>query len=134
MSTIRITVPFDPSLFSLNERLHWRARYQRNKPLKELTRACWLAAGAPRATGRVRVSMIIRRGREIDDDNAITGTKVARDALFNDAITPDDSRKWVRLGEVDQQAGKAWKERPEVEFIIEELSPQPPAGAGEHER
>jgi Holliday junction resolvase RusA-like endonuclease len=125
--TIRITVPFDAHRLSLNQRLHWRERHRRNQAVKEAARFAWMQAGCPRVAGPVRVSMVVRRGRSIDVDNAITGTKAARDALFCHAITEDDNPRFVTLGECRQEVGKAWKERPEVEFIVEPLS-APPAG------
>lgn len=118
---LRISVRFDPNRLSLNQRLHWRERHRRNRAVKDAARLAWMQAGQPRFEGPVRVSMVVRRGRTIDHDNAITGTKAARDALFNDGIVPDDSPAWVTIGECRQEAGKAWKERPEVEFIIERV-------------
>jgi hypothetical protein len=121
MEPIRIVVPFDAHRLSNNQRLHWRERHRRTQAVKQAARYCWLSAGSPQAHGPVRVSMIVRRGRVIDLDNAITGTKAARDALFVKAITPDDGPKWVELGSVRVESGKRYAEAPEVEFVIEEL-------------
>jgi len=65
--------------------------------------------------------MIVRRGRMIDQDNAIGGSKPLRDGIFNDGLTPDDSPKWVKLGGVEFEVGKQWKDRPEVIFIVEPI-------------
>jgi hypothetical protein len=118
---LTITVRFDPHRLSLNQRLHWRERARRNRAVKDVARLAWAQAGRPAFEGPVRVSMLVRRGRQIDSDNAITGTKAARDALFNRAITPDDSPRWVTLGECRQECGKAWKDAPEVVFTIEPI-------------
>jgi hypothetical protein len=116
---IRITVPFDPHRLSLNARLHWRARKRLNDAAKEAAVYGWMLAGQPKAEGPVRVSLIVRRGRRLDIDNAITGTKACRDALFKGRVTPDDSPRWVTLGECQQECGKVWRGREECVFVIE---------------
>lgn len=118
---LEITVPFDAHRLSLNQRLHWRERHRRTQAVKEAARWAWKAAGCPQSPVPVRVSMIVRRGRTIDHDNAITGTKAARDGLFNGAITPNDGPQWLTLGAVTQEVGKQWRGKPEVVFIIEPL-------------
>lgn len=116
---IRIVVPFDPSRLSANQRLHWRERAKRTQAVRVAARYCWALAGEPRAAGKVRVSMVVRRGRKLDEDNAISGSKAVRDALFNGAVTPRDSQDWVTLGSIEFQCGKRWERCPEVEFVIE---------------
>lgn len=118
--TIRITVPFDPSLLSNNQRLHWAERQRRTRAVRDTARLCWLQAGSPQAAGPVRVSLIVRRGRKMDADNLLTGCKGAADALFKQAVTPDDGPRWLSWGEVEQETGKQYALKPEVIFIIEE--------------
>lgn len=119
-NALRIVVRFDPSRLSLNQRLHWATRKRRNDAAKAAALFAWAHAGCPVADGPVVVSAIVRRGRTIDNDNAITGLKPALDALFKGAITPDDSTRWVRIGSVTQKTGARWRGAEEVEFIIEE--------------
>lgn len=131
--TWRIVVEMDPSRTSLNQRLHWRERARRNAVVKLAAMCAWAHAGRPEASRRVRVSIVCRRGRALDADNVITGCKPALDALFAvrrrkglpvepGLMTPDDGPEWVELGEVWQETGARWRGRPEVEFIVEEVS------------
>lgn len=116
---IRITVPFDPHRLSSNQRLHWGERARRTQAVRTAARWAWRQAGEPQMDGPVRVSMLVRRGRPIDADNAVSGSKAARDALFVKGITPDDSPQWVTLGEVSFETGAWWRDRPEVVFTVE---------------
>jgi len=118
---VRITVPFDPHLLCANRTFKmppWR-KGQLIRASKEAALSGWTQAGCPAIAGQVRVSLIVRRGRRMDDDAAWEGTKWARDALFVGRVTPDDSPRWVRLGGVEQETGARWRERPETVFVIE---------------
>lgn len=117
---IRITVPIDPNLTSPNHRLHWGERARRNTRARELARLAWLAAGGPVAAGPVRVSVIIRRERALDPDNAVSCLKPLIDGIFREGVTPDDSARWIAHGAIVQERGKRWRGREEVEFVIEE--------------
>lgn len=127
MEPIRIVVPFDPSRLSLNQRLHWRERKRRNDQAKLVARLAWNQAGQPKLDRRARVSIIVRRGRTIDADNALSGCKPVIDSLFcgrrwpSGAILPDDGPEWLELTIPRQEPGKAYRDRPEVEFVIEPL-------------
>lgn len=114
-----ITVPFDCARTSLNQRLHWRERANRNRAAKEAARLAWHTAGCPRAPGKVQVGITVRRGRGLDPDNALSGCKPVIDSLFKQAITPDDSRRWVSFRPVEQEIGKRWREAPEIVFEVE---------------
>lgn len=116
---IRITVHIDPNRTALNQRLHWRERHRRNKCAKETARLAWLAAGGPRVIGQVRVSVIVRRARALDPDNIIGALKPSFDGIFREGVTPDDSARWIQLGEVTQEIDRRWRGREEVEFLIE---------------
>lgn len=118
----RIVVPWDPARASLNRRLHWRARHEVNQAAKRAAYHAWLNAGAPRVRDGlpVRVSIVVRRGRVMDLDNALTGLKGCLDALFTgDRITPDDGPKCLELGGLRLETGKQWRDRPEVLFVVE---------------
>lgn len=124
---LRITVPFDPMLTSANRdrvnsirggfrkaRLHADAR--------ATARAAWLAAGSPTMAGKVRVSFVVRRGHSVDLANALGGLKPALDGLFTNAITPDDSPRYLaELGGVQLEIDRRFKGREEVEFVVESL-------------
>jgi hypothetical protein len=71
------------------------------------------------AVSGINVNVIIRRGRVIDQDNAQACLKSLIDGLFNNAVTPNDSRKWVLNYTVNQETGRVWQYQPEVEFIVE---------------
>ena len=123
---IRIVVKVDPSRTSLNQRLHWRARKQRNDYAKEAARLAYAVAGRPTASGPVRVSVVVRRGRVIDRDNARSGLKAVFDSLFcakrnGEGITPDDGPQWVHEGPLTFECGAVWRGREEVELLIEEM-------------
>jgi hypothetical protein len=114
-----ITVHYDIRDLSPNLRLHWRARAKRTKQAREVARLAWIQAGKPTTDAPVRVSMIVRRARQMDQANLWSAAKACLDGVFVKAFTPDDGPKWLTLGEVRQESGKAWKERPEVIFIIQ---------------
>lgn len=121
--TWRIVVPVDPIRLGHNARLakdprvahQMRVRMTRNDV--SAGRTMWQAAGRPTASGPVRVSVIYRRCNPLDQANVWDGLKAAMDGLFNQALTPNDSDQWVHLGEVRFEE----RDRPEVEFIIEEI-------------
>lgn len=120
---IVITVKFDPHRLSANQRLHWRERARRAKYAKEAARVAWMCAGSPVVDGLVEVSLLVRRGRKIDPDNALGGFKNAADSLFNSrrngfGITPDDSVDCVRWLPVQFEAGTAWKGAEEVVVTV----------------
>jgi hypothetical protein len=131
---ITITVPIDAGEASPNRRGRLRQWIRIKKAHKTAAQWAWVAAGRPRAGAYpVTVSATIRRGRVLDDDNAKASLKAALDGLFKQAVTPDDSVKYVRLGTVTQETGKAFGVKPEVEFVItwelaEGLSPQKSTG------
>jgi hypothetical protein len=113
-----IVVPFDPNRLSLNQRLHWRERKRRNDAAKDAAAFGWLKVGRPRLEVPVDVEIVVKRGRVLDPDNAQAGCKPIIDALFKNAVTPDDSQQWVRFTGTRVESGKRWKGREEVEFRI----------------
>jgi hypothetical protein len=116
---IHITVPVDAQRASPNQRGHWAKLAKVKKEFRDAARLCWIAAGKPKVDAPVNVNVIIRRGRVIDQDNAQACLKSLIDGLFNDAVTPNDSRKWVLNYTVNQETGRVWQYQPEVEFVVE---------------
>ena len=68
----------------------------------------------------------------MDADNALAGCKPIIDALFGQRrramqpalpglVAPDDSPRWLELGEVRQETGARWRHRAEVEGVIESI-------------
>lgn len=125
LPAVLIRVPWDVQRTSPNQRKHWRAWARIKKDAQEAARYGWMLAGRPVFTERVRVSIIVRRARVIDQDNAWAACKPLVDQIFNakrnagEGALPDDSQKWLELGSVTLQTGKAWKLRPEVVFVVE---------------
>lgn len=117
----RITVPYDVQRLSPNLRLHFHERARRTKVARFLARRAWEQAGSPRATGPVRVSLLVRRGRSIDQQNVWCATKSICDGIFCAGLTPDDAPEWVTLGTVTQEPGRQWRGREEVVLIVEAL-------------
>jgi hypothetical protein len=128
-SELRLTIPFDPSTSSKN------ARYSRNAARDRAMRReiaanaaaaalyAWTMAGCPEWEVPVDVTLLVRRGRALDDDNALHGCAHLRDRIFNrvrfgNGITPDDSQRWFRWREVIFETGRQWKDRPEVVLIV----------------
>jgi hypothetical protein len=114
-----LTVPFDIGRLSPNRRLHHLERARLTRQARTTGRLAWLQAGRPQAPARVRVSMLVRRGRECDQQNLWAAAKGVVDGVFCGALTPDDSPRWVELGAVTQECGGRWKGREEVVFLVE---------------
>jgi hypothetical protein len=66
----------------------------------------------------VRVDVIIRRGRKLDRDNAVSSLKATIDGLFKGRVTPDDSEAFLDMRMPIQETGKQWHGREEVEFVV----------------
>lgn len=120
---IRIVVPWDPNRTNPNRMmsLHWAAKGKLAKQARLLACLCWQQAGSPVASGPVRVCVTVRRGRVMDQGNIWAGLKHVIDGIFVGALTPDDSPRWLQLGDVRQETGKQWRGREECEFLIEEV-------------
>jgi hypothetical protein len=114
----RLTIPIDPHETSPNQRRSWAVSNRYRKAAWKAARWVWIQAGKPTADKKVIVHYHIKRRRELDDDNAIAGMKPARDALFNNGITPNDGKAWVVTGLVTQER---FSGQPEVLVIVETL-------------
>lgn len=117
----RLVVPLDVNEMNPNRRGKLRAWIKAKTLHKKTARLVWIAAGKPATAAPVTVSVVIRRQRRLDEDNARASLKAIFDGLFKQAITPDDSPKWVRLGSLTQEVGVRWKLRPEVEIVVTEV-------------
>ena len=118
MEICRLIIPVDANDQNPNRRGKLRAWIRAKTAHKRAAEWIWVQAGRPVALSPVTVSVTIRRGRTLDEDNARASLKAIFDALFKRAITPDDSPKWVKLGTLTQEVGKRWKQKPEVEIIV----------------
>lgn len=120
MEICRITVPLDPAPLSPNRMngRHWRSATILKAKARDAAQWAWYSAGRQRARVPVIVSVIVRRGRVLDDDNLKASLKCVIDALFKGAVTPDDSLKYFELGALKQETGKIWKGREEIVFIV----------------
>lgn len=120
MELCRLIIPIDANEMNPNQRRKLRNWIRAKKAHKQAAWAVWVKAGKPVANSPVTVSAIIRRGRQMDEDNARASLKACFDSLFKKAITPDDSPKWVKLGALIQETGRKWAYAPEVEIVVME--------------
>jgi hypothetical protein len=123
----RLIIPVDVNEQNPNRRGKLRNWIRAKMEHKKAAYYVWVKAGKPKARSLVTVSVIVRRGHMLDEDNARASLKAVFDGLFKKAITPDDSPEWVRLGTLTQEINKRWKYAPEVEIIVRQ---GPPLGEG----
>lgn len=116
----RLIVPVDVNEQNPNRRRKLRDWIRAKTAHKKAAWAVWVKAGKPKAQSAVTVSVVVRRGHMLDEDNARASLKAVFDGLFKKAITPDDSPQWVRLGTLTQEIDKRWKYAPEVEIVVRE--------------
>lgn len=119
---IRITVLGDTAPLSANRtrRLHWSALHRLQNLAKLRAHTAWIMARKPSLQGPwpVRVDVIIRRGRKLDRDNAVSSLKATIDGLFKGRVTPDDSEAFLDMRMPVQETGARWEGREEVEFVV----------------
>lgn len=133
----RITVEFDLWRTSPNRRIakdpkrDAGAKRAEKNALITAARWAWKLAGRPKAAGRCRYSLLIRRGKRFESDNAWSAAKALRDSLFcglrfaddGGAITPNDGDTWLEMGELQWETGKAWgRNREQIVVIVETLA------------
>lgn len=116
-----ITVNFDigRTRENLLRRKHWSYRSREMGAARLHAHCAWVLAGCPTSAGPVRVSLVIRRARAMDNANCWTAAKALLDGIFVKALTPDDSPKWVSLGELRQEISREHKGRESVVVIVE---------------
>ncbi len=123
-----IRVPFDVQRVSPNQRLHRHERARRVRAARAAALIAWRQAGFPRMAGPAVVSVVIRRGRPLDHDNAVACLKPLLDQLLcarangGEGILEDDRPAVMTLGEVRQETGGKWRHLPEVEVQVEARS------------
>ncbi len=120
MQVCKLILPLDANDMNPNNRRRLRDWISIKTRHKFTARVVWLQAGKPVSLSPVIVSVTIRRGRMLDEDNVWASLKAVFDGLFKNAITPDDSPQWVKLGTLTQEVGKQWKLKPEIEIVVEE--------------
>jgi hypothetical protein len=128
---IVVTVRFDVGRLSPNRTrwMHPLALSRLVKQAKIAARLAWCESDSPMLDVPATVNVTIRRGRKLDGDACLYSCKALTDILFcrdrnkrklghDIGVTPDDSERWVRWGEVRQESGKRWIGAEEVEFVI----------------
>jgi len=113
-----VLVQYDIQKLSPNQRIHWRERAKRAKTAKFCADAAWRTAGRPSFDGPIWYSLIVYRGRVVDQDNAVAACKSILDALFKGRVVPDDSERWAKLKSVEQMSSKAWNKCEAVSVIF----------------
>lgn len=138
----RITVDLDVSLCGENKtsRKHFGTKTKRKNAAKKACKDGWLASGRPKVSPEdypVRVDIITRRATLMDDSNIIGALKWSIDSLFSKEgqrvgnktfyvpglVTPDDSIKYLRMGTVEQEIDKRFKEKPQIVFVVMTTKP-----------
>lgn len=115
---MRIEIPFDPARLSPNKNLHWAKERRIRHESYLLARAAWRHIGRPRSKFPVEVRVTVYRSRNMDGDNALRGCKGITDGLFKDAITPDDSPRWLRFERIRIVRAKEYRLNPKVVYEI----------------
>lgn len=110
-----LVLPFDPGPHSANKQLgkHWGQRAKEDcEPAQLAALIGYRGADDPQLQEPVSVAVLLLRGREMDDDNALLALKPARDLLCRPDVMgrarllPDDSAVWWRYSGVDQIINK----------------------------
>jgi hypothetical protein len=132
---IRIVVPRDilPLAQNQSEFRHAGTNTRLRKGSARDAYNCWVAAGKPTTLPEhwpVKLDIIVRRGRRVDHFNVHGACKWMVDALFKDAITPDDRPRFLEAGEISQQVAQIYADRPEVVFVVRSASDLPPRMLG----
>jgi hypothetical protein len=113
VNQVSITVDFDLVRCSPNRHQCWQVKAQHASAARTAARIAWMQAGEPTLTPPVRVNVIVRRPRPLDQDNAWASAKHLIDGICGSpqrklpGIVPDDRPRYVRLGELTQITGKA---------------------------
>ena len=127
---IEIRVVGDPiASLSPNLRLHYLQRHRRVQDWKSRAWLAWLEANRPRVRRKVRVSLVVRRARRVDPDNAWASVKAILDGLTDEpgrlALWPNDSADWIEVGGVIFETGQRWSGREELLIRCEALDQEP---------
>lgn len=125
MQVCKLILPLDANEMNPNQRRKLRDWIRTKARHNKTAWTIWFEAGRPVAKSPVTVSVTIRRGRLLDEDNARASLKAVFDGLFKNAITPNDSPQWVKLGTLTQEIAARWKLKPEIEIVVEESDAKP---------
>lgn len=122
---VRLVVAFDVGRLTPNKMRgkHWGAIQILTRRAQMAARCVYLQAGSPTWEGPVTVALTVRRGRRLDPDGALGGSKQIIDSLFRRrdlgyGLTWDDSAAWLEFAPVRQETGKQWKGKEEVEIVV----------------
>lgn len=121
-------IPGDVLALSPNRRLHPFVRRDLQRDWKARAWFAWVGAGSRRFDVPVRITLILRRGRSVDPDGALSSCKSLIDGLcFNrwhvergrGAMVPGDSAEWVEYAPVRFETGGLYKGRESVVLRVE---------------
>ena len=100
--------------------------HAKRRRAQKLARIEWRRAGQPTLHGRVLVNVHVRRssGALLDEPNIWGGLKGFIDGLFVKGITPDDSPRYFKCGEVTQESDPRYIRRELIRFQAVPLEPQ----------
>jgi hypothetical protein len=92
----RFRIPWVPPSNNRALRMHWT---KRDELVRVAATHVLAVAGRPSTPewARVRVRIVMRRRRPMDQDNAYGAVKPLVDALVRLGYAVDDSRRWMRL-------------------------------------
>ncbi len=119
-----LRVPFDLRRLSPNQThgMHWAVRRRIRRLSAELIELAYQQAGEPKIAPPVQVTLLVRRGRRIDDDTATSAFKHARDRLVALLGFPSDGPRWYSAERVRYDCGACWKGSEHFEVWIEPRS------------
>jgi hypothetical protein len=128
---VELVIPYDIQrcLPNVLERLSFTRNgsfeaQRRKRDSRAMARLAWLQAGRPTLTPPVVVQVIVRRGRVVDPDSALSACKRIFDAVLcanrngGEGIVPDDSARYVEYAPVLQTTGKPWAANPVIVLSI----------------
>lgn len=116
-----LIIPGDAAELSPNRRI---GRYKKAGITRRWRKQAAIIAALeirwPPQPRRVRLSWLIRRGRELDPAQ-LHGSgclKAIEDGLVDARVMPDDAPKWVEWGLVQQEASKGFRLHPHIVVTI----------------
>lgn len=109
------TIPVDVGLLSPNKyKRNWRARAAVTRAQRDDARMVWMGSGKPRAHLPVRIDAVIYRYGNLDPANRWACLKAVIDGLCIEALTPNDTQTWIRLGEIRLVSARRFARKPAV--------------------
>lgn len=122
--SVILTLSGDSDNLSPNARMNRGKKLRLVKEWREKARWSALCLDPTPFEGTVVISFVIRRGRLLDDCNAVgsIALKSIVDGLRDAGLIKGDTLAFMRRGKVEQVAGPPWRLFPEVEVKIEEIN------------